>query len=232
MDEVTRERIEAATVRLPDKGGQGVLIPGNLILTAAHCIEWDGEGRMALGEPRLQRIETKRGATFRLDLAAAEPRADIAVLGEPDNQEFPEDSDAFERFCEAVQPVAVSSRSFEREVPVPVHVLTHDRGWVRGSVTRWAQTESGSSSIETSEQIDGGTSGGPVVDDAGELIGVVSSTDEGGHEHNGTMPVAHLALPRWVWMRVEDAILDDPTWSGGGAPRGSRSFGPPRGADS
>jgi len=42
MDEVTRERIEAATVRLPDKGGQGVLIPGNLILTAAHCIEWDG----------------------------------------------------------------------------------------------------------------------------------------------------------------------------------------------
>jgi hypothetical protein len=60
MDEIARGRIEAATVRLSDTEGQGVFIPGKFILAAAHCVEWDGEGRMALGERRLQRIEIRR----------------------------------------------------------------------------------------------------------------------------------------------------------------------------
>jgi hypothetical protein len=44
-----RARTRAATVQLPTKGGQGVLVPGGFVLTAAHCIDWSLDGGMALG---------------------------------------------------------------------------------------------------------------------------------------------------------------------------------------
>src|SRR5579862_4192191 len=77
-------RVEAATVRLPEKGGCGVLVPGGFILTATHCIEWSGTGGMVLGDVYPTSIETASGAKFRVDVAACEPVADIAVLGELD----------------------------------------------------------------------------------------------------------------------------------------------------
>ena len=46
----SRRRVERATVRLVERGGQGVLVPGGFILTATHCINWCGTGMMALGE--------------------------------------------------------------------------------------------------------------------------------------------------------------------------------------
>jgi hypothetical protein len=54
-----RARVEAATVKTTRTGGQGVRVPGNLILTAAHCIDWRGTGRMALGEIYIEPIATK-----------------------------------------------------------------------------------------------------------------------------------------------------------------------------
>ena len=33
------ERVQRATVKLPGKGGQGVIV-GDYIITAAHCIDW------------------------------------------------------------------------------------------------------------------------------------------------------------------------------------------------
>ena len=42
--------VEKATVRLTGKGGQGVLVPGGLIVTAAHCVNWYLEGGMAMGD--------------------------------------------------------------------------------------------------------------------------------------------------------------------------------------
>lgn len=53
--------------------------------------------------------------------------------------------------------------------------------------------------LHTEEQIECGTSGGPVVTEDGELLGVVSAE---------LMPVAHLTLPMWV--------LDKMVWTGPG----------------
>lgn len=39
-----------ATVRISGLVGQGVLVPGGFILTATHCIQWNGEGGWALGD--------------------------------------------------------------------------------------------------------------------------------------------------------------------------------------
>jgi hypothetical protein len=53
-----KHAVVGATVRFPERG-QGVLVPGQLILTAAHVIEWRIEGAMALGDDEefLQTIE-------------------------------------------------------------------------------------------------------------------------------------------------------------------------------
>jgi hypothetical protein len=48
------------------------------------------------------------------------------------------------------------------------------------------------------------TSGGPVVDDEGQLVGVVSYACEE-PPFDGRMPRLHRALPGWVWNRIDAA---------------------------
>src|SRR5262245_62003024 len=96
--EKAQARVAAATVWLPKMRGQGVLVPGGFILTAAHCIEWSREGRMALGEHFTERVETADGRKFVAAVVAAEPVSDIAVLGPADPQRMLDDCEAFESF--------------------------------------------------------------------------------------------------------------------------------------
>ena len=59
--------------------------------------------------------------------------------------------------------------------------------------------------VEADEQIEGGTSGGPVVNELGELVGIVShssqETDES-RKSRGSIPRPHLALPAWVLQKM------------------------------
>jgi len=50
--------VAKATVTLLRKGGQGVLVSSNLILTAAHCINYECEGGMVLGTEQSNRMRT------------------------------------------------------------------------------------------------------------------------------------------------------------------------------
>ncbi len=93
LTEGMKQRIAAATVRLPELGGQGVLIPGGFILTAAHCIEWTETGAMVLGDYFFHKVETSDGKEFRGAVCAVEPVADIAVITEPDGQVLYDDSE-------------------------------------------------------------------------------------------------------------------------------------------
>jgi S1-C subfamily serine protease len=202
-----RERIRAATVYLPDKGGQGVLVAGGFVLTAAHCIEWSGEGAMVLGDHYLATAKTKSGAAFKLSVYAADPVSDIAVLGEPDNQVFTEDADAFEAFREATTGLLVSADDFDREVPFSVHILSHQGEWIRARATRYGLDPIPGSSVflKAESSIEAGTSGGPIVDEDGRLIGIVSVASGGEETRSGSAPRPHLALPVWVWRRIEAA---------------------------
>lgn len=196
-------------MKLTKLGGQGVLIPGGFVLTATHCIEWDGDAGMALGEHYLEPVLTSVGSRFNLEPAAADPIADIAVLVAPDNQQFGDDCEAFEAWIDSVDPVPLS-RAFERWCsPVPVvgaeqsfivHCLTHAGGWVHGKATRrYIKPHGPRAWVTFEEPIRSGTSGGPIVDDAGLLVGIVSFSNEvSTGSCDGAQPVAAYALPAWV----------------------------------
>jgi CBS domain-containing protein len=210
-----KERTRAATVWLRRKGGQGVLVPGGFVLTAAHCVDFYTSGGMALGDYCLEPVKTKTGATFPMSVIAVEPVADIAVLGAVDEQEFSDAADAFEEFCESTIPVDVCADDFATRIPVRVHVLTHHDTWIAGTATRYSPPARPTASpgalvwVRSKGNIEGGTSGGPVIDDTGRLVGVVSHTmGTGGDSREGQMPRPHLALPRWLWLRIEAATKD------------------------
>ena len=191
-----------ATVVVESKhgNGQGVLIKNNLILTAAHCVSYSAEGYMALSEYYIERIKTKKGSELKVRPLAVEPVSDVAVLGTPDSQGFPADATKFEDFCEEIEPVNLGMGE-----PVPweeftVYAYSHKGYWITGKATYY-RNKPYLININTKEQILGGTSGGPIVNENGELVAIASNasiiTDAERGSH-GTHPLLCHALPVWV----------------------------------
>jgi hypothetical protein len=214
-EHVNKARAEKATVRLLRPGkrgkrgadvpvGQGVLVPGGFIITAAHCIDWDAKGAMVLGDHFFEMIKASNGTTYKVSPYAVEPVHDIAALGAVDGQELFDECRDFEEFCEVTEAVPVSTDDFEERVPVPVHVLTHAGAWIAGRACRHSVLPGGldgSVAVEFDGAIECGTSGGPVVDENGLLVGVISNFSEGPNLC-GSLPRPHLALPVWVLNRI------------------------------
>ena len=81
-------------------------------------------------------------------------------------------------------------------------ILTHKGTWVGGEATQCA-TEATRLWLHTDEDVGGGTSGGPVVNENGELLGVVSffgGTD--GVHRSGAIARPHLTLPQWALRKL------------------------------
>jgi len=186
------------------------LWPITVILTAAHCTNFTCEGWMVLGQYYIEEIETTAGK-FKVTPVAIEPMSDIAVLGALDGQTFPDEEEQFEEFCAHVAPVPICRKDFELFQEFPVYIHTHKRTWIEaeaqlcrpGGEMLW---------IEASQQIESGTSGGPVVTGAGELLGIVSHASimtEGVPESMGRIPRPHLTLPVWVWRRIVSAEQEE-----------------------
>lgn len=209
MNEETRKTIESATVTFTKLGGQGVLVTGNIILTAAHCVEFVCTGAMALGEYFIEPIDTDTGQ-LSVGPLAVEPVRDIAAVGSLDDQVFFDEAEQFEKFCETTKPVTINRRDFEvfKEFPVFIYYRKEKR-WV-SAMAKQCREDAQSFSITSQTEIVGGMSGGPVVTESGELIAVVSHASEGGaknQNHTGGGPRPHLTLPVWLAQRIESEPL-------------------------
>jgi hypothetical protein len=73
---------KATVTTLRRGGGQGVLVNGNLIITAAHCLDWSCDGELVLRKHSVE-VRTRQGE-LKVTPIAIEPVKDIAVLGSLD----------------------------------------------------------------------------------------------------------------------------------------------------
>ena len=199
-----RSNIEKATVTFKKLGGRGVLAEGNLIITAAHCIEFETKGGiMALGEYFIEPIKTSHGYLI-VSPIAVEPLNDIAVLGPIDEQEMPKEVEKFKLFCEAVNPVIISRREFDLFEQIPVFIFNHHNAWVKGTVIK-CKNNASTLVLKSDEAIEGGTSGSPIVDESGELVGIASiaTIANPGEGSEGSIPHVRQALPVWIINEIE-----------------------------
>ena len=201
-----RDEVSNAMVTIVANGSNGVLVPGSLIMTAAHCIEWNCTGAMGAGrgERPIVEICTNRGQKIRLQPCAVEPCNDIAVLGEADGEHFPEDWEAFLEFCESTKAVTVSAENFLHNQNVEVHIGGSRTRWVKGTAIQRSPSPLWTY-VETGKKIAGGFSGGPIVTPAGQLVGIVSWSGQqrmpkGKFYASFTRP--HLALPTWICNEI------------------------------
>ena len=206
ISEHIQTAVERATVTLPKKKGRGVLVGGNLILTAAHCISCNCSGSMMNGQGNSQWV-THGGKRFRVAPAAIEPEGDVAVLemvGTHDENTL-KDIERFMCFCKETPPVSLYEGLPEVKEAFPVYVYNLNRTWVAGMATL-CKTGASGLFVETNKPIDSGASGGPIINEAGELVGIVSvfkTIPEGSSEKcTGMFARPLLALPVWVCRRI------------------------------
>ena len=204
MDEKTRKQIELATVPVrskgmkPSEGGQGVYIGNGFVLTAAHCLEFDSVAAIAEGFPPVYYIDRPEGEPIWCSPVCIDPCSDLAVVGPCDSQQLSERHWELLSFFKDVVPIEIRRDPLQLDESASCEIRTHLGTWVSGKMTRvsdppWVW-------LEADENIIGGTSGGPIVDDNGQILAVVSIT--GDNDASGPHSIPPLWLPSWLLASV------------------------------
>ena len=185
----------------------GVLVEEELVATVAHCLPKDKKGRTILpgtvdqgetaGVVRVDLGRLDRGYRTLALVVAVDPCSDLAVLS---HRTFsgsdlpPDDKERFFEFSATHVPARILRPEPSPE-PTTVRLLSHEGEWVEG-VARG----SGVTLDNPKKRIKGGTSGSPVFDDAGRVLGLVSTGDTGAP----TCQLSFLSdgLPGWVLDRI------------------------------
>jgi hypothetical protein len=190
--------ISDAIVRISRTGGRGVLV-GEVILTAAHCSRWTSDSSMIVGDTPIEVIKTRRGDRIRVTPLAVEPVSDIAVLGCLDNQSWPDQARAFHDYCNAATPLRLAKGGMRFGKPVSIRVLNANGKWTSGKAESFG-ADSPFLWVDTEAEIKNGASGGPILNERGELVAIVSncSIPYSGMECTGHNPRPLKALPRWI----------------------------------
>jgi hypothetical protein len=132
-----------------------------------------------------------------------DPVSDLAILGEPDNQELGEENDAYTRLVEGRKPFTIAAPETGEGYMLaldgvswqPTPLIVHENIWGTG--------------LSTGATL-GGQSGSPIVDSTGRAVAVVSIGSEqvdlsSGSRTNmdtGPQPILKFQLPSWVLRTV------------------------------
>jgi hypothetical protein len=197
-----RTALTQAVVRVGD--GRGFVVEhrnqlghvGRLVLTAAHCLPTLPPAHpFAFTEEQTYRAllgPLGREPTVWAECLFADPVADIAALGQPDNQALSDQAHAYDALVWDVTPFRVADAprqgsellkspygdKFCRTIKVPTPgrgpalVLSLAGKWVECTVTRpsseWLTVDQG-------ELVEGGMSGSPILSPIGQAISLMST---------------------------------------------------------
>lgn len=131
-----------------------------------------------------------------------DPVSDLAILGEPDNQEFGEENDAYARLVDGRKPFVVAVPETDEGHMLALDGVSWQPTPLKVHETIWG------TSLSTGAVL-AGQSGSPIVDAKGRAVALVSI----GAEHpalssgsrtatGGPQPILKFQLPSWVLKTV------------------------------
>jgi hypothetical protein len=203
--------------------GRGFVVESyreRFVITAGHCLPElpPYHGASYTHERTFARllgaVGRKRQSVW-AECLFADPIADLAVLGSPDGQELYEEAQAFEKLIERAVPLPIADVPLTRP---PIALSTGEtilgrptaecRGWMLSLEGRWfpcsVVAHSRALSIkDAAEEIRGGMSGSPIVNDDGAAIGAVCVSTLGKKEGDRN-PFLARALPGWLLSEIAE----------------------------
>jgi Trypsin-like peptidase domain len=170
-----------------------------IVITAAHCLAYALLANGTKGLPPAHPARYLKEQTYGKLLGPlgadptvwamclfVDPIADVAVLGQPDNQELSDEADAYDALVDSMATLPVADApaqgvelvtgfgGYQFKNPTPgeglARVLSLKGRWREGRVTR----RGGWLSFEPEKFVVGGMSGSPIINATGAAIGVVS----------------------------------------------------------
>jgi hypothetical protein len=172
------------------------------VITAAHCLPHfplphSGEGHDQYYPDLLGVIGGEKPSVW-AQLIFADPIADIAVLGCPDDQAMPEEAAAYEALVEPVKAIRIDKAQTGKgwmlslDTPctwVPTHLTLNDYGTLCCGFTL------------------GGQSGSPLLNEEGKAVGLVAMGGETGSKDGSKMVPNEVNGPQPILKRHLSAEL-------------------------
>jgi len=192
------------------KGGRGFVVKHGrgrrsrrIVVTAAHCLPTvppAREGKL-IGDVSYAKILGPLGEelTASAKCLFADPVSDLALLGPPDTQALPDESEAFEALVEAATRLPIGD--IPAATKIRAWLLSLEDDWLPCSVIH----HGGSILIENaSRTVLEGMSGSPILNDQEMAIGMVTvRSQEPGTFLTGGGPNPRLANSLPVWAVVD-----------------------------
>jgi len=187
--------------------GLGVFTDQGVILTAAHCLpESDADDPYRSSTP-VTVTAVKSGASATALVQCMDPCMDVAVLADTTLRGGGLTGPARAEYLNAVKTLtgsAISLDAIQFDKATRVYIYTHTKKWVSGKIScHSAESPHLNLSIDMRyPPIGSGTSGSPVFDSRGLVIGLVCESPDREEDRSAGVVRLSMAMPGWLLANI------------------------------
>jgi hypothetical protein len=189
------ERLRKAVFQVGD--GRGFKV-GHFVITAAHCIpNLPPRERMTCTGKRTYKLLGPLGVknTIWVELLFADQIGNLAILGQPANQELTKEAESYDRLLEGTPGFAIANVRPNKQISAKVLSLSGQ--WISCSINHYG----GTLQLEGAT-IEANMSGSPIISRTGKAVGVVCGNSGTDGVQITSINIRLLrGLPRWFPLR-------------------------------